>query len=268
MGTDAGTGYFIEISGKIIHNMSMEGIMTICNMSIEMGARGGMIAADQITFDYLEKTNADTLKGYGDLNELKSDSEACFDAVHEIDGNQIDCTITFGTNPGMAEVLDENIPSTKNNAEQKALNYMGLEGRTSMDGLEIQHVFIGSCTNGRFEDFELASRYVKGRKKAPHVRALLVPGSNKVLSKLREKRIDKIFEEAGFELREPGCSACLAMNGDSVPAGEYCVSTSNRNFEGRQGKGARTILASPVVAAISAIEGKITHPKEYELWKN
>jgi 3-isopropylmalate/(R)-2-methylmalate dehydratase large subunit len=265
LGTDAGTGYFIEFGGAVIQSMSMEGRMTICNMSIEMGARGGMIAADETTYNYLSRIEGYDKDAEIENDSLKSDNESCFDKIIEINGDTIDCTVTFGTNPGMGGFIQEAIPEQKSAADKKALNYMGLDDQEMMEGLPIQHVFIGSCTNGRFEDFELAAQYVKGRKKASHVRALLVPGSNRVLQELREKRIDRIFEEAGFELREPGCSACLAMNGDSIPDGDYCVSTSNRNFEGRQGAGARTILASPIVAAISAIEGKIIHPKQYHL---
>jgi 3-isopropylmalate/(R)-2-methylmalate dehydratase large subunit len=226
LGTDIGTGCFIEYAGSTIQNMSMEGRMTICNMSIEMGARGGLIAPDKTTFDYLKN------KKYA--KNLKED-----------DWNT---------------AISSEIQSEMDDSFQKALEYMGLADRKSMLNLEINHVFIGSCTNGRYEDFELVASYVKGKKKAPNVKAMLVPGSNRVLAQIKKNGLDKVFEEAGFELRQPGCSACLAMNGDTIPAGEYCVSTSNRNFEGRQGAGARTILASPVIAALAAIEGKIVDP--------
>lgn len=258
LGTDAGTGYFIEFGGQVIRNMSMEGRMTVCNMSIEMGARGGMIAPDQITYEYLNATERPPFAE--NWEDLRTDDESCFDKVVQIDASNIDCTITYGTTPGMGRSISEHIPEQYSVTEEKALTYMGFQSGDALIGTPIQHVFIGSCTNGRYEDFLAASEVVKGKSKAPHVRALLVPGSNKVLQELKRNKVDKIFEEAGFELRQPGCSACLAMNGDQIPAGEYCVSTSNRNFEGRQGAGARTILASPVVAALAAVEGRITHP--------
>lgn len=262
LGTDAGTGYFIEYGGSTIQNMSMESRMTVCNMSIEMGARGGLIAPDQVTVDYLKSTVIGGQLNEELWSELFTDDESCFDKVHLFSAEDIDCTVTFGTNPSMGLGIAETIDFKNTVSFDNALAYMGLEKRASLIDLPINHVFIGSCTNGRYEDFELASQYVKGRKKAANVRALLVPGSNKVLHELKLNGIDKIFEDAGFELRQPGCSACLAMNGDEVPAGEYCVSTSNRNFEGRQGAGARTILASPVLAAIAAIEGKIVNPNK------
>jgi len=260
LGTDIGTGYFIEYAGSTIRNMSMEGRMTICNMSIEMGARGGLIAPDNITYEYLkDKKFAENLK-QEDWKSLYSDSEGDFDRVYAFKAEDIDCTVTYGTNPAMGTAISSEIQSEMDESFIKALEYMGLEDRKSMLNLPVNYVFIGSCTNGRYEDFELVASYVKGKRKASNVKAMLVPGSNQVLAQIKKNGLDKIFEEAGFELRQPGCSACLAMNGDTIPAGEYCVSTSNRNFEGRQGAGARTILASPVIAALAAIEGKIVDP--------
>ena len=186
-----------------------------------------------------------------------------FDQVYHFNAEEIECTITYGTNPGMGIGISDELPKEESKTGEKALQYMGLETETTMEGLPIQNVFIGSCTNGRFEDFRAASKYIRNRRIAPGVKAYIVPGSNKVLQQLKDSGVSLIFEEAGFEIRQPGCSACLAMNGDSIPEGEYCVSTSNRNFEGRQGNGARTILASPIVAAIAAVEGKITDPNKF-----
>jgi 3-isopropylmalate/(R)-2-methylmalate dehydratase large subunit len=262
LGADYGTGYFIEFAGSTISNMSMESRMTVCNMSIEMGARGGLIAPDQVTFDYLKnkKHSADLV--YANWNDLISDGTESFDKVVSFNAQEIEPTVTFGTNPGMGIGISEKIKTVDSDSFRKALRYMGLTNQDSIDAIEVKHVFIGSCTNGRYEDFKAAADIVRGKKKSPSVRALLVPGSNAVLSQINEEGLDKVFEEAGFEIRQPGCSACLAMNGDTIPSGEYCVSTSNRNFEGRQGAGARTILASPVMAAVAAINGRIIDPRK------
>ncbi len=267
LGTDSGTGYFIEYAGNVIVSFSMEERMTVCNMSIEMGAKGGLIGVDETTLNYFEsKFGNEFIKK--DWKEFKSDNEAVFDIEYEIDASKIDTMITYGTNPGMGVKLSESIPCSNNQSDEKALSYMGFRENESLVGTEINYVFIGSCTNGRYEDFELVGEYIKGKKKAENVKALLVPGSNAVLAKIKSTGLEKVFNEAGFEFRQPGCSACLAMNGDTIPKGEYCVSTSNRNFEGRQGAGARTLLASPVLAAVTAIEGKIVNTKTIEEWKN
>ena len=269
LGTDSGTGYFVEYAGEVFENMSMEGRMTVCNMSIEMGARGGMIAPDQTTFDYIRGRE---FAPFGEELEnkikhwqsLSSDTNAVFDKEYSFDADEIGPMITYGTNPGMGIGIQEKIPSSKNESFQKSLAYMGLNQGDSLKDLPINYVFIGSCTNSRIEDFRVASDYIKGKKKAKNVNALIVPGSQQVAKQIQDEGLRTIFEEAGFEIRQPGCSACLAMNDDKIPAGEYCVSTSNRNFEGRQGPGARTILASPLTAAAAAIKGKIvdiTQPK-------
>jgi 3-isopropylmalate/(R)-2-methylmalate dehydratase large subunit len=229
-------------------------------MSIEMGARGGLIAPDETTFNYLKTRKHSSHLILSDFNHLISDAEAAFDKVVSFKAGEVFPTITFGTNPGMGIGINEDINQLDTESFKKSIRYMGLEGRKNLMDLPIQHVFIGSCTNGRFEDFEAVARLVKGKQKSPNVRALLVPGSNAVLNQIKSSGLMEIFEAAGFEIRQPGCSACLAMNGDSVPEGEYCVSTSNRNFEGRQGAGARTILASPIMAAAAAIAGKIINP--------
>ena len=262
IGTDSGTGYFVEFAGEVFKNMSMEGRMTVCNMSIEMGARGGMIAPDQTTFDYMkgrefspsEEELAEKIKLW---QSLPSDSDATFHKEYSFDAEDIGPMITYGTNPGMGIGVQEKIPSSQNESFQKSLAYMGFDQGETLNGLPINYVFIGSCTNSRIEDFRVASNYIKGKKKAKNVNALIVPGSQQVAKQIRDEGLGTIFEEAGFEIRQPGCSACLAMNDDKIPPGEYCVSTSNRNFEGRQGPGARTILASPLTAVAAAIEGKI-----------
>jgi len=270
LGTNAGTGYFCEYAGNVFEEMSMEGRMTVCNMSIEMGARGGMIAPDQTTFDYVEgrefAPQGDTTstglstsfaKAVSHWKTLPSDPDAVFDKEYHFDATDIAPMITYGTNPGMGIKINEHIPETGDMTFEKALAYMDFKGGSQLLDTPINYVFIGSCTNSRIEDFRVAATYVKGKQKAPQVNAWLVPGSQQVVKQLQEEGLTEIFEAAGFELREPGCSACLAMNDDKIPSGEYCVSTSNRNFEGRQGQGARTILASPLVAAATAIEGKI-----------
>lgn len=262
LGADYGTGYFIEFGGPTISEMSMEGRMTVCNMSIEMGSRGGMIAPDRKTFDYLNGKKFSENLDFNSWSDLKSDSTDCFDKIVTFDANQIEPTITFGTNPGMGIGISEDIKQEKTPSFKKSLEYMGLTDHKNLQSIEVKHVFIGSCTNGRLEDFKAAAKIIKGKKKATSVRVLLVPGSNAVLKQIKKEGLDKVFESAGFEIRQPGCSACLGMNGDLIPDGEYCVSTSNRNFEGRQGAGARTILASPIIAALAAIEGRIVDPRK------
>jgi 3-isopropylmalate/(R)-2-methylmalate dehydratase large subunit len=268
IGTNAGTGYFCEYAGEVFENMSMEGRMTVCNMSIEMGARGGMIAPDQTTFDYMKGKKFapkgeefDRKLAY--WKTLPSDANAVFDKEYIFDASEIEPMITYGTNPGMGIKISGNIPSLEDNSFKKSLAYMGLNAGESMLNKPINYVFIGSCTNSRIEDFRVAAQIVKGKQKADNVTAWLVPGSKQVEAQIEAEGLKDIFEAAGFQLRQPGCSACLAMNDDKIPQGEYCVSTSNRNFEGRQGQGARTILASPLVAAATAIEGKITDLKSY-----
>ncbi|MFK5890206.1 MAG: 3-isopropylmalate dehydratase large subunit [Flavobacteriaceae bacterium] len=262
LGTHAGTGYFVEYAGEIFENMSMEGRMTVCNMSIEMGARGGMIAPDETTFNYLSG-RAFAPKGEAfkqktaSWQNLKSDDDATFGAEYTFDASDMAPMITYGTNPGMGIKITDAIPTDKNGALDKALKYMAFTQGESLINKPINYVFIGSCTNSRIEDFRVAAHYIKGKKKAKNVHALIVPGSHLVAQQIKEEGLQSIFEEAGFSLRQPGCSACLAMNDDKIPEKEYCVSTSNRNFEGRQGQGSRTLLASPLVAASVAIHGKI-----------
>ena len=271
LSTSGATGYFVEYSGTVFSNMSMEGRMTVCNLSIEMGARGGMIAPDEKTFEYIKDReftpkNEDWNKAMKYWSTLKTDKNAIFDKEIEFDGSKINPMITFGTNPGMGIGISKEIPNAKNqeggvNTYKKSLNYMDFEEGQSMIGKNIDFVFLGSCTNGRIEDFREFTKIIKGKRKAPNVTAGLFPGSHKVEKAIKEEGLLKILNESGFELREPGCSACLAMNDDKVPAGKYAVSTSNRNFEGRQGPGSRTLLASPLVAAAAAITGKITDPR-------
>ncbi|EZH71500.1 isopropylmalate isomerase [Aquimarina atlantica] len=262
LGTNAGTGYFCEYAGNVFEDMSMEGRMTVCNMSIEMGARGGMIAPDETTFEYIKgkkfaPTGAEFDKKVAYWKTLPTDKDAVFDKEYHFDAADIEPMITYGTNPGMGIKISENIPVDNNASFEKSLAYMNFEKGQSLVNQEINYVFIGSCTNSRIEDFRIAANYIKGKKKANNVTAWFVPGSQLVAQQIVEEGLKDVFEEAGFRLRQPGCSACLAMNDDKIPEGEYCVSTSNRNFEGRQGQGARTILASPLVAAATAIEGKI-----------
>ncbi len=262
IGTNAGTGYFCEYAGDVFENMTMEGRMTVCNMSIEMGARGGMIAPDETTFEYVAgrkfaPQGEEFNKKVEEWRTLKSDPEAVFDKEYEFDAADIEPMITYGTNPGMGIKINERIPISDDKSFEKSLEYMGFEAGETLLDKPINYVFIGSCTNSRIEDFRVAANFIRGKQKAPNVTAWLVPGSKQVESQIREEGLDDIFAEAGFQLRQPGCSACLAMNDDKIPQGEYCVSTSNRNFEGRQGQGSRTILASPLVAAATAVEGKI-----------
>ena len=269
--TSGATGYFVEYAGEVFRNMSMEGRMTVCNLSIEMGARGGMIAPDQKTFDYV-KGREFTPKGeaweraMAYWKTLPTDEGATFDKEITFDASNIEPMITYGTNPGMGMGISKGIPRAETvdggvATYKKSLEYMDFHEGDNMMGKKIDFVFLGSCTNGRIEDFRAFASIVKGRKKADNVTAWLVPGSHKVEAAIKEEGILKILNEAGFELREPGCSACLAMNDDKIPAGKYAVSTSNRNFEGRQGPGSRTLLASPLVAAAAAVTGKVTDPR-------
>ena len=262
-----GTGYFVEYAGSAIRSLSMEARMTICNMSIEMGARGGIIAPDQITFDYLEgrefAPRGDKFKSaIKEWKKLKSDSDAKYDKVLKFDASDIEPMITYGTNPGMGIKLTDYIPelslNTSKESYNKSLEYMGLSVGESLLNKKIDYVFIGSCTNSRIEDLRIASNLIKGKKKADHVNAWVIPGSKSVEKVAVKEGLDKVFRNAGFEFRQPGCSACLAMNEDKIPDQKYCVSTSNRNFEGRQGPGARTFLASPATAAAAAINGFIS----------
>jgi 3-isopropylmalate/(R)-2-methylmalate dehydratase large subunit len=269
--TSGATGYFVEYAGEVFKNITMEGRMTVCNLSIEMGARGGMIAPDEKTFHYI-KDREFTPKGdawnkaMDYWQELYTDEGAEFDKELFFDGKEIEPMITFGTNPGMGIGISKNIPTVDTieggtATYQKSLSYMGYNEGESMIGKDIDFVFIGSCTNGRIEDFRAFTEIVKGRKKAENVTAWLVPGSHKVEEAIKEEGLLDILQASGFELREPGCSACLAMNDDKVPTGKYAVSTSNRNFEGRQGPGSRTLLASPIMAAAAAVTGKVTDPR-------
>ena len=262
LGTNSGTGYFCEYAGNVFEEMSMEGRMTVCNMSIEMGARGGMIAPDETTFEYVKgrkfaPQGQDFKKKVAYWKTLPSDEGAKFDKEYSFDAEDIEPMITYGTNPGMGIKISETIPVDENPSFKKSLAYMNFKAGESLINKPINFVFIGSCTNSRIEDFRVAANYIKGKKKAENVTAWLVPGSKQVEAQIIEEGLKAIFDNAGFELRQPGCSACLAMNDDKIPQGEYCVSTSNRNFEGRQGQGSRTILASPLVAAATAVEGKI-----------
>ncbi|WBX77857.1 3-isopropylmalate dehydratase large subunit [Tenacibaculum ovolyticum] len=262
LGTNSGTGYFCEYAGNVFEEMSMEGRMTVCNMSIEMGARGGMIAPDETTFNYVKDREfapkgSEFEKKVAYWKTLPSDTDAKFDQEYSFNAEDIEPMLTYGTNPGMGIKISETIPNEVDASFEKSLAYMNFKKGESLINKEVNYVFIGSCTNSRIEDFREVANYVKGKQKAGNVNAWLVPGSQKVAQQIQNEGLQTIFEEAGFELRQPGCSACLAMNDDKIPEGEYCVSTSNRNFEGRQGQGARTILASPLMAAATAVEGKI-----------
>lgn len=271
--TGGATGYFVEYAGEAIRNMSMEERMTLCNLSIEMGARGGLIAPDEITFAYVKgrefaPKGKEWDKALTYWKTLKTDEGAKFDKEIVFDVADIQPMITYGTNPGMGMSVVDAIPTLNDIDEagrisfQKSMDYMGFNPGEKLEGKQIDYVFLGSCTNGRIEDFRAFTNFVKGKKKADNVIAWLVPGSWMVEQQIREEGLYDILKEAGFELRQPGCSACLAMNDDKIPAGKYAVSTSNRNFEGRQGPGARTILAGPLVAAAAAVTGKITDPRK------
>jgi len=262
-----GTGYFVEYSGSAIQSLSMEARMTICNMSIEMGARGGIIAPDDITFEYIKgkkfaPKGDEFEESVRSWKKLKSDNGAKYDKILEFEASDIEPMITYGTNPGMGIKINESIPekslNSSNESYNKSLKYMGLSRGDQLLNKKIDYVFIGSCTNSRIEDLRIASNLIKGKKKADHVNAWVIPGSKSVEKVAIDEGLDQIFKNAGFEFRQPGCSACLAMNEDKIPKEKYCISTSNRNFEGRQGPGARTFLASPATAALSAINGFIT----------
>jgi len=262
-----GTGYFIEYAGSAIRALSMEARMTICNMSIEMGARGGLIAPDETTIRYVEgRKFAPKGKAWDEAvahwQSLYSDEDAHFDQEYRFRAEDIAPMLTYGTNPGMGIAVSDKVPQDTGKNFEKALEYMGLQAGEQLIGKTVNHVFIGSCTNSRIEDLRIVADYVRGKKKAANVQAMIVPGSKLVEAQARAEKLDLIFREAGFDFREPGCSACLGMNEDKIPRGEYCVSTSNRNFEGRQGQGARTILASPLMAAATAIAGKIVDVRE------
>ena len=268
------TGYFVEYSGSAIRSLSMEGRMTICNMSIEMGARGGLIAPDETTFEYLKKIQAipgiDDLKSsINEWKKLRSDTDAVFDRDLKFDAGLIKPMITYGTNPGMGMAIDDSIPLSDENGNNasssflKSLDYMGFKPGMKLLGHPVDFVFLGSCTNGRIEDFRAFAQVIKGRKKAENITALIVPGSKKVEEQLAAEGLTELYKSAGFEVRQPGCSSCLAMNEDKIPRGKYAVSTSNRNFEGRQGPGSRTLLASPLTAAAAAITGRITDPRDF-----
>lgn len=269
--TSGATGYFVEYAGDVFEDMTIEGRMTVCNLTIEMGARGGMIAPDEKTYEYIKgraqtPTGAAWDKAATYWETLSTDEGAEFDAEFNYDAADIEPMITYGTNPGMGMGVTKSIPDAENveggvETYKKSLGYMDFQEGDSMIGKTIDFVFLGSCTNGRIEDFRGFCSIVEGRQKADHVTAWLVPGSHKVVDQIKEEGLDKIIEAAGFVLREPGCSACLAMNDDKIPAGKLSVSTSNRNFEGRQGPGSRTLLASPLVAAASAVEGVVTDPR-------
>ncbi|MFY8036324.1 MAG: aconitase family protein, partial [Cyclobacteriaceae bacterium] len=268
------TGFFVEYAGDTIRNLSMEARMTICNMSIEMGARGGLIAPDETTFNYMRgRKFAPQGEAFeqkvADWKKLTTDEGATYDVVLQYDAADIAPMITYGTNPGMGMKVTDRIPTVEELKEisehasfKKSLEYMGLEQGASLLGKAIDYVFIGSCTNARIEDLRLVANMVKGKKKAENVEVWVIPGSKQVEAQAISEGLDKVFEAAGFELRSPGCSACLGMNEDKVPAGKYCISTSNRNFEGRQGPKSRTFLASPLSAAAAAITGRVTDVRE------
>ena len=267
IGVDGGTGHVIEYRGSAVAGLSMEERMTICNMSIEAGARAGMIAPDDVTYEYMAGR---PMAPQGDAwdaavrrwKQLPSDTESVFDRSVSIDVGELKPMITFGTNPGMVVSIDQALPRTGDAAFGKALKYMQLEAGKPVLGQPVDVVFIGSCTNGRLSDLEAAASVLKGRRVADNVRLLVVPGSAPVKKAAEARGIDEIVRAAGGEWREPGCSMCIAMNGDRVAPGKLAVSTSNRNFEGRQGSGARTILASPLTAAAAAVSGRVSDPRE------
>ena len=273
MTTSGATGYFVEYAGSAVRSLSMEGRLTLCNLSIEMGARGGMVAPDETTFEYIKgREYAPKGEGWDKAlaywKTLRSDDDAVFDKEVTFKAEDIEPMITYGTNPGMGMGITEAIPTTEGMSETekgsflKSMDYMGFRPGEKLLGKPVDYVFLGACTNGRIEDFRAFASIVKGRKKADRITAWLVPGSWMVDAQIREEGLDKVLEAAGFEIRQPGCSACLAMNEDKIPAGKYSVSTSNRNFEGRQGPGSRTLLASPLTTAAAAVTGVITDPRE------
>ena len=264
--TSGATGYFVEYAGSTVRSLSMEGRLTLCNLSIEMGARGGFIAPDEKTFAYLKgRPYAPTGQAWDEAvaawSELRSGDDAVFDKEVTFQAADIEPMITYGTNPGMGVGITQCIPAPQNASDEKALRYMQFAAGEAMLGKPVDYVFLGACTNGRIEDFRAFASVVRGRHKHPSVTAWLVPGSWHVLQQIKDEGIDQVLQEAGFALRQPGCSACLAMNDDKVPAGKLAVSTSNRNFEGRQGPGSRTCLASPLTAGAAAVTGVITDPR-------
>ena len=266
--TSGATGYFVEYAGEAVRNLSMEGRLTLCNLSIEMGSRGGMVAPDETTFAYLKgrefaPKGADWDKAVAYWKTLKSGNDAVFDKEVTFDAADIQPMITYGTNPGMGIAITARIPAAQSSSDKKALKYMDFQEGDAMLGKHVDYVFLGACTNGRIEDFRAFASVVKGHHKAEGLTAWLVPGSWEVKKQIEAEGLDKVLAEAGFEIRQPGCSACLAMNDDKIPAGKYSVSTSNRNFEGRQGPGSRTMLASPLTAAAAAITGVVTDPRTY-----
>ena len=266
LSTSGATGYFVEYAGSAVRGLSMEGRLTLCNLSIEMGARGGFIAPDEVTFAYLKgRPNAPQGEAWDkaveEWSRLKSGDDAVFDKELTFRAEDIEPMITYGTNPGMGIGITQHIPAPQNASDEKALKYMQFAGGEAMLGKQVDYVFLGACTNGRIEDFRAFASIVKGRQKAANITAWLVPGSWRVLAQIKAEGLDKVLADAGFAIRQPGCSACLAMNDDKIPAGKLAVSTSNRNFEGRQGPGSRTCLASPLVAAAAAVTGVITDPR-------
>jgi 3-isopropylmalate/(R)-2-methylmalate dehydratase large subunit len=269
IGVNGGTGHVIEYRGAAIAALSMDERMTVCNMSIEAGARAGMVAPDETTFAYLKgrprAPRGDAWeRAIADWRTLRTDAGAAFDKVVELDAAAVEPMITYGTNPGMVAPISGRVPERPGDAVfARALEYMGLTPGESLRDKPVQVVFVGSCTNARISDLEIAAKVLAGRKVAPGVRMLVVPGSQQVKHEAESRGLAKVFIDAGAEWRESGCSMCLGMNGDTVPQGQYCVSTSNRNFEGRQGTGARTLLASPATAAATAVRGRITDPREF-----
>ena len=273
-GVNFGTGYVLEYTGDVIRQMTMEERMTVCNMTIEAGARAGLIAPDEVTFAYLEgrkyaPQGEDFAAAVGLWKQLAADEGAHYDEVITLDVSDLEPQVTWGTNPGQGADVSGVVPDPASftndvdrRAAEQALAYMGLEPGTKISEIPVQHVFIGSCTNGRIEDLRAAAQVIKGRTVAQSVRALVVPGSKKVKSQAEREGLDEVFKAAGFEWREPGCSMCLGMNPDLIPAGERCASTSNRNFEGRQGRGARTHLVSPMMAAAAAVAGRFVDLRE------
>lgn len=273
LGAAGGVGHFVEFCGSTIRNMSMEGRMTVCNMSIEMGARGGLIAPDKTTLDYIKGKDfapkGEEWDAFVEMTRsLKSDEGAQFDQVYQYNAADIAPMITYGTNPGTGIKINEVVPSKKSVDHVKSLDYMGFQEGEALEGKKVDYVFIGSCTNARIEDLRAAAKVIKGKRIADGIKAWIVPGSKRVELEAKKEGIDKIFEAAGFQLRQAGCSACLAMNEDKVPAGAVCVSTSNRNFEGRQGQGSKTLLASPMTAAAAAITGVVTDVRKLSYEKN
>ncbi|MCD8292464.1 MAG: 3-isopropylmalate dehydratase large subunit [Prevotellaceae bacterium] len=272
MTTGGATGYFVEYAGEAVRSLSMEGRLTLCNLSIEMGARGGMVAPDETTFAYIKGREYAPKgeaweKALAYWRTLRSEDDAVFDKEVHYDAADIEPMITYGTNPGMGMGITQAIPTVEGMGEAarasflKSLGYMGFRPGERLIGKKIDYVFLGACTNGRIEDFRAFASIVQGREKADGVVAWLVPGSWKVEAQIREEGLDRVLQQAGFVIRQPGCSACLAMNDDKIPAGKYAVSTSNRNFEGRQGPGSRTLLASPLTAAAAAVTGVVTDPR-------